>query len=125
MTKLWCTVDDMTDPSQSLSERHSSLEVFKGFVLGAVLVIVVTAAVATGGINLARYLRSFATFGLWFVFGFGVSQLIYMVPAIVIARRRGRPGLAKGLIIAASLAFLLNASCFVLFWSGKMGRIAG
>lgn len=63
--------------------------------------------------------------GLWLVFGFGVSQFIYMLPAILIARRRGRTGLAKGLIIAASLAFLLNASCFVLFWSGKMGRIAG
>jgi hypothetical protein len=48
-----------------------------------------------------------------------------MLPAIAIARRRRRPGLAKGLIIAASVAFLLNASCFVLFWSGKMGRIAG
>jgi hypothetical protein len=115
----------MIDLPQSAPERHSSFEVLKGFVLGAVLVIVSTCAVGAAGVGLARYLRSFATVGLWFVFGFGVSQLIYMLPAIVIARRRGRPGLAKGLIIAASIAFLLNASCFALLLSGKMGRIAG
>jgi hypothetical protein len=60
---------------------------------------------------------------LWLIFGFGVTQLIYMVPAILVARRRGNMGRAKGLIIAASLAFLLNGSCFVLFWIG--GRIGG
>jgi hypothetical protein len=115
----------MTDQPQNAPEQHSTLEVLKGFALGAALVIVCTCSVGAAGVGLARYIRSFATIGLWFVFGFGVSQLIYMLPAIAIARRRRRPGLAKGLIIAASVAFLLNASCFVLFWSGKMGRIAG
>ena len=40
----------------------------------------------------------------------GVSQLIYMVPAILIARGTGRLGLAKGLAIGASITFLLNAA---------------
>jgi hypothetical protein len=44
----------------------------------------------------------------------GVSQLLYIVPAIVIYRRRGRPGVVKGLIIAAAITFLLNATCSAL-----------
>ena len=115
----------MTDQPQSPPELHSSLEVVKGFILGVVLVIVCTSLVVAVGVGLVRYLRAFGGIGVWFVLAFGVTQLIYIIPAILIARRRGRMGIAKGLIIAASLAFLLNASCFALLWSGKMGRIAG
>ena len=44
----------------------------------------------------------------------GISQLLYIIPAIVIYRRRGRPGVVKGLIIAAAVTFLLNATCTAL-----------
>ena len=47
----------------------------------------------------------------------GVSQLLYIVPAILIAKKVGRPGIAKGLIIGASLLFLLNAACFGLLFT--------
>src|SRR5713226_8350659 len=40
----------------------------------------------------------------------GVSQLVYMIPAILIARRKGETETAKGLIVGASLTFLLNAA---------------
>ena len=114
----------MIEEPQSAPEPHSTREVIKGFFLGAGLIIVGTCLLAGMGIGLARHLQAFGL-GIWLIFGFGVTQLIYMLPAILIARRRGRTGIAKGLIIAASLAFLLNASCFALFWSGKMGRIGG
>ena len=115
------TSEQPTKPTQS----HSTGEVIAGFALGIGLIIVFTCLIGAIGVTLVRYLRAFGGIGVWFVLAFGVTQLIYMVPAILIARRRGRIGMAKGLIIAASLAFLLNASCFVLFWSGKMGRIGG
>jgi len=44
----------------------------------------------------------------------GISQLLYIVPAIFIYRRKGRPGVVKGLIIAAAITFLLNATCTAL-----------
>jgi hypothetical protein len=44
----------------------------------------------------------------------GVSQLIYMVPAILIARARARSGLARGLIIGASVTFGLSTACWLL-----------
>ena len=41
----------------------------------------------------------------------GLSQLVYMIPAAWIARRKGETETAKGLIVGASLTFLLNAAC--------------
>ena len=60
-------------------------------------------------VPMMRLSRSMA---LWWI---GVSQLVYIVPAILIAKRRGRPGIVKGLIVGASLTFLLNAACFGFF----------
>ena len=45
----------------------------------------------------------------------GISQLVYMVPAIVLARRRGRADLVQGLAIGLAVTFLLNAGCWGLF----------
>ena len=42
-----------------------------------------------------------------------VSQLAYVIPAIVIARRKGHDDTVKGIIIAASLSALLNVTCTV------------
>ena len=43
---------------------------------------------------------------------FGVTQLVYMIPAILFARHRGRRDIAKGLIIGAGITFLLNGACY-------------
>jgi hypothetical protein len=42
----------------------------------------------------------------------GLSQLAYMLPAILIAPRRQRRDVAKGLIIGAAITFTLNAACW-------------
>jgi len=47
----------------------------------------------------------------------GLSQLIYIIPAIVAYHRKGRSGVVKGLIIVAAITFLLNATCTVLFFA--------
>jgi hypothetical protein len=54
----------------------------------------------------------------------GLTQLVYMIPAILIARTRGKPGLVKGLLIGAALTLLLNGLCFgvVLLGMGNIGR---
>jgi hypothetical protein len=46
----------------------------------------------------------------------GVSQLVYMIPAILIFRRRGDAETAKGLIVGGSITFLLNATCNGLYF---------
>ena len=40
-----------------------------------------------------------------------VSQLIYVIPALIIARRKGHEDTVKGIIIAASVTVLLNIAC--------------
>lgn len=41
----------------------------------------------------------------------GLTQFVYMIPAIIFARRRGETKTAKGLIVGASFTFLLTATC--------------
>ena len=50
----------------------------------------------------------------------GLSQLIYIIPAIIIKWRYGKPDAVKGLLLVGSITFLLNAACFglVLFLFG-------
>jgi ABC-type Fe3+-siderophore transport system permease subunit len=48
----------------------------------------------------------------------GISQLVYIIPAIIIFHRRGEPQTVKGLLIGASLTFLLNAACSGLIYNG-------
>ncbi len=62
----------------------------------------------------------------WFyfsVFFIGLSQLIYMIPAIILASVKGKPHLVKGLAIGAGLTFLLNAACTgLVFGSYQQGK---
>lgn len=41
----------------------------------------------------------------------GLTQLVYIIPAILFTRRRSETETAKGLIVGASITFLLNATC--------------
>ena len=56
---------------------------------------------------------AFATSFISLIF-VGVSQLVYIIPAIIFYWRDGRRGVVKGLIIAAAITFLLNATCTAL-----------
>ena len=49
----------------------------------------------------------------------GLSQLVYMIPAILIARRKSETETAKGLIIGASITLLLNAACSGLVFMSR------
>jgi ABC-type Fe3+-siderophore transport system permease subunit len=48
---------------------------------------------------------------------FGVSQVVYMIPAILYFRKQGKTETTKGLIIGASVSFLLNATCTAIVFS--------
>ena len=50
----------------------------------------------------------------------GVSQLVYMIPALILQQRKGRTEVVKGLLIGASITFLLNASCYGLMWATQL-----
>jgi hypothetical protein len=48
---------------------------------------------------------------MWAITGWGLTQLLYMVPAIVIAVRAGQKQIAKGVVIVAAIGMLLNGAC--------------
>ena len=52
------------------------------------------------------------------ILGFGVTQLIYMIPAILIFKKRGETKTVQGLVIGASVTFLLSAMCSAPFLYG-------
>ncbi len=54
-------------------------------------------------------------FGSFFA-GLGIVQLIYVIPAIIVLRRRGEFALLKGLIIGAVVTALLNGGCWLLMY---------
>lgn len=85
-------------------ERRSTADVFRGLGLALLL-------------HLIQLPLFFLTSGVTLAF-VGVSQLVYIIPAILIARRKGRPDIGKGLIIGAAVTFLLNATCFAFLMIG-------
>jgi hypothetical protein len=88
----------MSEPGMQGPPRSETVEVLKGMGLTLLLhLIQVPFFMVSGGIALA---------------GVGLSQLLYVLPAIFIFRSKGRPGIVKGIIIAAAITFLLNAACF-------------
>jgi hypothetical protein len=94
------------------SPDDQSNDVFAGIGLTfglhlAVLVLLSLGAMLSGspeGLVIAGLL--FATLG--------VSQLVYIWPAVLVARRRGHPAVAKGLIIGAAITLILSGACWVI-----------
>ena len=76
-----------------------------GSILGPIFISI-------GGIG--YYIASFLGLGL---FGIGIAQLIYVVPAIIVLRRRREFAVLKGLIIGATITALLNGGCWLLIYS--------
>ena len=50
--------------------------------------------------------------GLAILIGVGIVQVVYVIPAYIIAKNKGELDLAKGILIGAGITFLLNATCF-------------
>lgn len=52
--------------------------------------------------------------GIALIGGVGIIQLIYVLPFYFWFRKQGKTETAKGLVIAASITALLNATCWGL-----------
>ncbi len=63
---------------------------------------------------LSRVSQGFGSILLFPLIFAGVSQLVYLIPAAVMQKRRGRPQAMKGIILVAAITLLLNVTCGVL-----------
>lgn len=110
-----------------MSRENPTVEVFSGIALLFAFHVMALIAifVVTGlGSLLVSLLRSnfygLSSVWIWPVFGIGVTQLMYVIPACIYYRRRRRFNLVKGIIIGAILTALLNGGCFLVL-SQQMG----
>ncbi len=70
-----------------------------------------------GGITLAIGI------GAVIIAGFGLVQLAYVIPLAIKAKRTGKRERMKGIIIAASVTFLLSIACWGVVIGGLSGGI--
>ncbi len=54
----------------------------------------------------------FFAIGYWLIAWFGLLQFIYVFPFVFVLRKKGRSNVAKGMLIAAAINFLLSAACW-------------
>ena len=72
-------------------------------------IVVGCATLGMGGENFAS---AFVVIG-----GIGLIQLVYVLPMYFQFRKQGKSDTAKGMVIAASITALLNATCWGMFAS--------
>jgi hypothetical protein len=113
-----------------MSQRNEAIQIGLGILLvfGMHVAAIAIGAIASGilssvaaglpsGSLLSGILQNLMA-GLLFAFlGIGLAQAIYVVPAIVVLRRRQRWGLMKGVIVGAVITALLNGGCWLMFAS--------
>jgi hypothetical protein len=104
----------------------TGLQVAFGFVLGIVLnALFIWAAFALVGVVPANVfshgIDAMEVYGMMFI---GAVQFIWQLPVILLLRWKGRKSLALGVILAASVTALLNATCWGLLEAGKI-KIGG
>jgi hypothetical protein len=100
-------------PRNEIKGIVSGIFLLMGLHLAALILasILVRIFISIGGIS--DYIAIFLGLGLA---GIGIAQLIYVVPAIIVLRRRREFALVKGLIIGAIITALLNGGCWLLMY---------
>ena len=105
-----------------MSRENPTAEVLSGvalllaFHVMALIALYVAAYLGSLLMSLLRLnLYGFSDVWFWLIFGIGITQLVYVIPACIYYRRRRRFNLVKGIIIGAILTALLNGGCFLLF----------
>ncbi|MBD1875906.1 hypothetical protein H6F75_20705 [Nodosilinea sp. FACHB-131] len=102
----------MTNPNS----QNEGLEIVKGMLLLLGCHAVAGALIFLLGLLLAVIGIGDYAFAIPWVIGaagFFFWQLLYVIPLVITLRRRGRPAMAKGVIMAAVLTALVNGACFI------------
>ena len=79
-----------------------------GFIINAISVAINSPAIYSS-VSSALFL-----IGLFAVFGIGIFQLFYIIPFVLLLKRRQQPVVIKGVIIGAVITALLNGGCYLL-----------
>ncbi len=95
---------------------------FAGVLIGFALHLCQLAIMAVVGIFYVMTpppMQDTVMFGFFSPMAIGLTQLIYIIPAYRKFSRGPKPIWAKGILLAAAITFLLNASCLGLVFNTK------
>jgi len=94
--------------------NRDSRQVLLGIVFDAWCYLFVIVLVVVIG-NLIESTRIREWLVLWFIWAIGLTQWAYIMPLVIILRKKGRNPMAKGMCIGGAVMMLLNASCYLYF----------
>ncbi len=103
------------DEPTNVSDLQANLD--PGSIWSGILTVAAWHAGAIGLVFLLGGVAGESALGLVALCGIGLIQLLYVVPLVVSAYRRGRTRTKNGILIAAGITLLLNATCFGLVMS--------
>ena len=95
--------------------REDGGSIWRGILIGI--------GVSIGGLLASAALMAVMV-GSYLLIGFGLTQLLWVIPLYLYFARNGQKETGKGILIVAGLVFLLNASCWGFLMDGKI-RIGG
>lgn len=108
-----------------INRKFKFFDSFGGFMLGLIFVIILDILFAIIMMVIAVNIKSsMSIIPADAVFFIGASQLVYIIPIILLLMRNKQYDMMKGVITGAVLIALLNGSCF-MFVMPNLGRIAG
>ncbi len=98
-----------------MSQNNESFKIFLGVVIlfAFHIAAIVAYCLIALLLNTGLYDSSVAIFA-FLIFGIGISQIIYVIPIVIILRSRREFALMKGVIIGAVITALLNGGCWLL-----------
>lgn len=96
------------DEERSRSER-GIIDTVPGGILVGIALQVIAALIALG----TPVFRSYE--GLGFLLCVGLTQFLYMGPAMIYARLSGRTEMFKGITLVVAVVFMFNAACWGVF----------
>jgi hypothetical protein len=97
------------------TNNHGSFFRGLGIGFGSLLVYVFLAWGCGAALNSVPRLQTVSGLVLGSLMFVGLVQFLYIVPLAFRARRAGRPNEVKGLLTAASVVVLFNATCWYAF----------
>jgi hypothetical protein len=110
----WAEVAEEASRRRPMSEGSSTIGCL--MVLGLHIAGLLLSVGLVGLVNVFLGARGEAFyFFLPFLF-IGVAQLLWVIPAVLIARSMGHTETMKGIISGAALTFILNSACHGLIW---------
>ena len=95
-----------------MPQRHE----LKGILLGTGLVLFMHLIATIIAYLLAVNFIDYSQQIMLTLFSLGLTQLIYVLPAIAVTARKRKFALMKGVIIAAVITALLNGGCWLIVY---------